>query len=134
MEPGQSIESGSKVMQIGGWIVGGLPALFLLFIGAMNLAKPATVVEQTVKIGYSENVIVPLGVVLAASAILYLVPRTAVLGAILLTGYLGGAVNTHVRNGDGWFNILFPVFFGALFWLGLWLRDARIRALAPLRS
>ena len=78
--------------------------------------------------------IVPLGIVLLTCTILYLVPRTAVLGAILLTGYLGGAVATHVRAGQGLFEILFPVVFGALLWGGLVLRDERLRELLPLRD
>lgn len=100
----------------------------------MKLVKPAFVVEGTVRLGYSENVIVPLGIVLIACTVLYLVPRTAVLGAILLTGYLGGAVDTHVRASDGLFPILFPVILGVLIWGGLFLRDDRLRALIPLRT
>lgn len=111
-----------------------LPALFLLLDGAMKLIKPEPVVSATVELGYSETVIVPLGVVLLACTILYLIPRTAVLGAILLTGYLGGAVATHVRAGQGPFEILFPVIFGALLWGGLVLRDDRLRTLIPLRD
>jgi hypothetical protein len=112
----------------------GLPALFLLVDGAMKLVKPEFVVKATVELGYAESVILPLGVVLVACTILYLIPRTAVLGAILLTGYLGGAVATHVRAGQGAFEILFPVVFGALLWGGLVLRDDRLRALVPLRK
>jgi hypothetical protein len=96
--------------------------------------KPAFVVEATVQMGFSENVILPLGIVLLACTVLYLVPATAVLGAILLTGYLGGAVATHVRAGDGPFPVLFPVVFGVLLWGGLVLRDRRLRALLPWRS
>jgi hypothetical protein len=99
----------SKTAHWTGRILGGLAALFLLFDGAMKLAKPDFVVEGTVKYGYAEAVIVPLGVVLIASTLLYLFPRTAVLGAILLTGYLGGAVDCHVRAGEGAFNVLVPV-------------------------
>jgi hypothetical protein len=106
-----------------------LPALFLLVDGAMKLAKPAFVVEATVQLGYPERVIVGIGVVLLACTLLYVAPRTAVLGAILLTGYLGGAVATHVRVGNGLFNILFPVILGALLWGGLALRDPRVAAL-----
>jgi hypothetical protein len=79
-------------------------------------------------------VIVPLGITLTIASLLYLCPRTAVLGAILLTGYLGGAVATHVRAGHGAFEVLFPVVFGVLVWLGLYFRDRRIRSLVPLRS
>jgi hypothetical protein len=105
-----------------------LPALFLLVDGVMKLFKPAVVVEGTVKLGYSEDVIVPLGLVLIASSLLYLLPRTAVLGAILLTGYLGGAVDAHVRMGDPLVShVLFPVYFGALLWAGLVLRSPAVR-------
>lgn len=124
----------SKGMLWGGRIMSGLPALFLLVDGAMKLFKPAFVVDATVKLGYPENIIVPLGVVLLAATILYLIPRTAVLGAILLTGYLGGAVATHVRAGEPMFNILFPVIFGALLWGGLVLRDGRLQMLLPVRN
>jgi hypothetical protein len=117
-----------------GRIVSWLPALFLLVDGVAKLFKPAPVVEGTVKLGYSESVIIPLGIVLIACTILYLIPRTAVLGAILLTGYLGGAVATHVRAGDGAFGVIFAVTFGVLLWLGLYLRDQRLRALLPLSS
>src|SRR5262249_49787086 len=119
----------SKAMLWTGWIMGGLPALFLLVDGAMKLAKLDAVVKATVEFGYSESVIVPLGAVLVASSLLYLVPRTAVLGAILLTGYLGGAVDVHVRAGHEMFQVLFPTIFGAALWGGLVLRDTRLRAL-----
>src|SRR5262245_24085489 len=92
-----------------GWILAPLPALFLLFDGMMKLFKPEFVVKATVQLGYPESVIVPLGIVLTACTVVYLIPRTAVLGAILLTGYLGGAANTHVRAGQGLFEISFPV-------------------------
>jgi hypothetical protein len=111
-----------------------LPALFLLFDGAMKLVKPSFVVEATVKLGFSESMIVPLGIVLLVCTVLYLNPPTSVLGAILLTGYLGGAVATHLHAGDGPFAVLFPVIFGALLWGGLVLRDRRLRALLPWRS
>lgn len=124
----------SKAARWTGRILGGLAALFLLFDGAMKLAKPDFVVEGTTKYGYAEVVIVPLGIVLIASTSLYLIPRTTVLGAILLTGYLGGAVDCHVRAGEGAFNVLFPVVFGAILWGGLYLRDARVRALVPIKK
>jgi len=114
-------------------ILGGLPALFLLVDGGMKLFKPAVVVEATLKLGYPESTIVGIGVVLLVSTLLYLIPRTAVLGAVLLTGYLGGAIATNVRVGGPLFNIVFPIFFGALLWGGLWLRDRRLQELLPLR-
>jgi hypothetical protein len=100
----------------------------------MKLVQPDFVVKATVDMGFSESVILPLGIVLLACTVLYLVPSTSILGAILLTGYLGGAVATHVHHGDGLFEILFPVVFGALLWGGLVLRDARLRSLVPWRS
>ena len=116
-----------------GYVISALPALFLLVDGAMKLMKPVPVVEATVQLGYPDSVIMPLGIVLLACTMLYVIPRTAVLGAILLTGYLGGAVATHVRVSDGLFPLLFPVLVGALVWGGLYLRDDRLRALLPLR-
>jgi hypothetical protein len=110
-----------------------LPALFLLVDAGMKLVKPAPVVKATVDLGYPDGVIVPLGLVLLACTALYLIPRTAMLGAILLTGYLGGAVATHVRVGDGAFPLVFPVVLGMLLWGGLYFRDARLRSLLPYR-
>lgn len=115
-----------------GRIISAVPALFLLIDGIMKLVKPAVVVEATVKLGYSESVIIGLGIVLLICTILYLIPRTAVLGAILLTGYLGGAVATHVRVGGPLFAVVFPVIIGAMFWGGLYLRDRRLRSLFSL--
>ena len=117
-----------------GRIMSYLPALFLLFDAIAKLVKPAPVVEATVALGYPESVVVPLGITLLVCAVLYLIPKTAVLGAILLTGYLGGAVATHVRVGGSLFTILFPVIFGILLWGGLYLRDERLRMLIPLKS
>ena len=118
-----------------GRIVSGLPALFLLVDGAMKLVKPAVVVQATTKLGYSESLIVPIGIILILCTLLYLIPTTSVLGAILLTAYLGGAVATHVRAAEGGvFPIIFPIIFGALLWIGLYLNDTRLRALIPLRS
>jgi hypothetical protein len=102
--------------------------------GVMKLFKPRVVVEATVQLGYPESVILGLGIVLITCTVLYIIPPTSVLGAILLTGYLGGAVATHVRVGEGLFPVLFPVIVGVLIWGGLWLRDERLGALVPLRS
>jgi DoxX-like protein len=117
-----------------GRIMSFLPALFLILDAVMKFVKPAFVVEANIQLGYGENVIVPLAAVLLVSTILYLIPRTAVLGAILLTGYLGGAVATHVRVGGGAFPIVFAIVFGVLLWGGLYLRDPRVSALIPLRE
>ena len=119
----------NKSLVWAGRILSALPVLFLLLDGVMKVVKPAFVVDATVQLGYPESVIVGLGLVLVACTILYLIPRTAVLGAILLTGYLGGAVATHVRVGGPLFSILMPVILGAMLWGGLYLRDERVRSL-----
>ena len=124
----------SKKMLWTGRIVSALLALFLLMDGVMKLVKPPVVVEATVRLGYPESVIVGLGIVLLTCTVLYLIPTTSVLGAILLTGYLGGAVATHLRVGEGLFPVSFPIIMGVLIWFGLYLRDQRLRALVPLRS
>jgi DoxX-like protein len=134
MQPTTETAPVSKGRLWAGRIVSALPILFLLMDGIMKLFKPALVVEATVKLGYPENVIVPLGIVLTVCTLLYAIPRTAVLGAILLTGYLGGAVATHVRLSEGVFPVTFPIIMGVLVWGGLWFRDDRVRALIPLRQ
>ena len=134
MQPDPQTAATPKWMLWTGRILSALLALFLLWDGAMKLVKPTFVVEATVGLGYLEAVIIPLGVVLVLSTLLYVFPRTAVLGAILLTGYLGGAVASHVRAGGGAFEVLFPVVFGVLLWGGLVLRDERLRSLLPWRS
>jgi hypothetical protein len=97
--------------------------------------RPAPAVEAFGKLGYPVGLAAGIGILLLVCVALYLVPRTSVLGAILLTGYLGGAVASHVRIGDPWFShALFPVYVGLLVWGGLYLHDQRLRALIPLRS
>jgi hypothetical protein len=111
-----------------------LPTLFFLMDAVMKLMKPAFVVDATVKLGYQESVIQGLGVALLVCTILYAIPTTSVFGAILLTGYLGGAVATNLRAGTPLFsNVLFPVYFAIILWGGLYLRDKRLRELVPLR-
>ena len=115
-----------------GWILGGLAALGLLVGGVLDLIKPPFVVEGVTAAGYSENVIVPLGAVVIACVILYLIPLTAAVGAILLTGYFGGAVATHVRLGDPATVWVVPVLYAAVLWTALVLRDRRLRAVLPI--
>jgi DoxX-like family len=116
-----------------GRIISAVLSLFLFFDSAMKFVKPAIVVKTTVKLGYAESLIPVLGIVLLVCTIAYVIPQTSILGAILLTGYLGGAVASHLRAGDPLFAVFFPVIFGMLLWGGLFLRDARLRALIPLR-
>ena len=121
----------SKKLLWTGRIVSGLAALFFLMDSVMKLFKPAVVVEATRQLGYPESDIIGIGVLLLVCTLLYLFPRTSILGAILLTGYMGGAVASQVRIGAGWFNVAFAVLFGVLVWAGLWLRDVRVRNLLP---
>jgi hypothetical protein len=143
MSENSPIHSGTSVVQMApvstarlwtGRIISGLPVLFLLMDGVMKLVKPEFVVKATVQLGYSESIIFSLGIVLLICIILYVIPRTAVLGAILLTGYLGGAVATHARVGDPLFShTLFPVYVAILLWGGLYWRENRLRELISLR-
>ncbi len=122
----------SKKMFWAGLIVSALPVLMLVMSAAMKFAKPAEVVETFKHLGWHESVALYLGILELACTVIYVIPRTAVLGAVLLTGYLGGAIATHVRIGEEQFII--PLVLGVLVWGGLWLRDARVRALLPLRK
>jgi len=119
-----------------GWVLSGLVIAFLLMDATMKLLALPIVLETQEPLGFSgAGLARGLGVLLFACTLLYAAPQTAVLGAILLTGYLGGAVVTHVRVGDPLFShILFGVYVGVFLWLGLYLRDERLRALVPLRS
>jgi hypothetical protein len=114
-----------------GRIISALIILLLLFSGAGKLFKPVQVVDEFTRLGYPGSVILGIGIVEIACAIIYAIPRTAVLGAILVTGYLGGATATHVRVGDPF---IMPILIGVLVWVGLFLREDRLRALLPLRS
>jgi DoxX-like family len=117
-----------------GRILSILSILFFLMDAVMKVIKPAFVVDATVKLGYQESVIQGLGIALLICTILYAIPATSVLGAILLTGYLGGAVASNLRVGSPLFsNVLFPVYFALVLWGGLYLRDLRLRKLVPFR-
>lgn len=127
-----AIEMG-KGRRRAGYIISALPVLFLLMDAIAKLFKPDAVVTGTLELGYQEGIIIPLGVLLLLCTVIYAIPQTAMLGAVLLTGYLGGTVATHVRLGNPLFtHTLFGVYLGILIWLGLYLRDARLRALVPL--
>ena len=109
--------------------------LFLAFDAAMKVLQLTPAVEGTTQLGYPASVILPLGLVQLVCLALYVVPRTSVLGALLWTGYLGGAIATHVRVGSPLFtHILFPVYVAGMLWGGLWLREPRLRALLPFHS
>jgi len=131
MQPGAQTAPVSKKTLWAGRIISALPVLMLLFSGVMKLAKPTPVVQEFARLGYPGSVVLGIGILEIVCTVVYLIPRTSVLGAILLTGYLGGATATHVRIGDPF---IFPVVFGVLVWLGLFLRDDRLRALIPWRK
>jgi hypothetical protein len=132
MESEPNVAYNSKGMKIAGWIITILPCLMLLFSAAMKFLKPEPGFSEGIKhIGWENVSMTALGVVELACTVIYLIPRTAVLGAILLAAYLGGAVATHVRVGDPFWA---PILVGVFVWLGLWLRDPRLRALTPLTS
>jgi hypothetical protein len=120
-----------------GRIISGLVILFLTFDVVFKFIKPAPapVVETMAHVGWAVSLAPVLGIILLVCVALYAIPLTSVLGAILLTGYLGGAIATHLRVGDPLFShVLFPTYLGVLLWGGLYLRDTRLRALIPLRT
>ena len=128
--PDPQTATGQKYLLWAGWIVTALVVLTLLFSGIMKLVKPAAVVDEFARLEWPD-VVFGLGIVEIACAVIYAIPQTSVLGAILVTGYLGGAIATHVRISD---NFAPPAVVGVLAWLGLYLRDPRLRALVPLRT
>lgn len=110
-----------------------LPILMMLMSASMKFLRPPVVMEQFVgKFGYQESALLTIGLLEIACVVLYAIPRTAVLGAVLLTGYLGGAIATHVRVGDAAF--LGPLLLALVAWAGLYLREGRLRSLLPLRK
>jgi DoxX-like family len=118
-----------------GRIFSGLVAAFLLLDAVMHLMKPAPVVEAFAKLGFPLRLAVTVGIVELVCVVLYVIPRTSILGAILLTGYLGGAIATQLPTGNSLFGeVLFPIYIGVIVWGGIYLRDERLRTLIPLRS
>ena len=112
-----------------GRVLSGLPVLMLTFDAAAKIARLKPMIEGTVKLGYPASTVFPIGLILLACVIVYVIPRTAPLGAVLLTGYLGGAIATHVRVGNPLFtHELAPIYVAAFIWGGLYLRDPRVRA------
>lgn len=118
-----------------GRVIAGLIAALLLTDVAIKFMKPPQVAAEFVRSGWPIDLSVPLGVILLISLVVYLIPRTSIVGAILLTGYLGGAVASNLRLHEPLFSYtLFPVYFGVLTWLSLWLRDPRLNDFMPLRK
>src|SRR3954470_5256871 len=118
----------------GGWVLTAVPVLFLLFDAVIKLIPIQAVTETFVQLGWPVSLAASIGVLELACLVVYVVPSTAVLGAMLLSGYLGGAVATHARIGNPLFShMLFPVYIGLLLWGALFVRDERVRALIPVR-
>lgn len=118
-----------------GRIIIALAVLFLLFDAVVKVMALEFAVQATVELGYPERVVSGIGLLEVACLVLYVIPRTSILGAILLTGYLGGAVATHVRVGSPLAShTLFPIYVALMLWGGLYLRDGRLRALVPVRK
>jgi hypothetical protein len=117
-----------------GRIISAVVVLFLLFDSITKVLKVRAVLEASAQLGYPVNAIVTIGIILLVCTAFYIIPQTAVLGAILLTGYLGGAVAANVRIGSVMFNTFFPIVFAALAWTGIFLRESRLGALIPFRT
>jgi len=122
----------SKKMLLAGRIVSGLLVLFFLFDSIVKVLKLDAAVEGSAKLGYPESTVIGIGLALLVATVLYVVPRTAFVGAILLSGYLGGAIATQVRVEDASF--VFPVILGVLVWVGLYLRDDRLRTFLIMKA
>jgi hypothetical protein len=117
-----------------GRIISAVVVLFLLFDSITKVLKVRAVIEASAQLGYPANTIFTIGIILLVCTVFYIIPQTAVLGAILLTGYLGGAVAANLRIGSSMFNTLFPIVFAALAWTGIFLRESRLGALIPFRT
>ena len=116
-----------------GRVLSTLVILFLIFDAVGKLARPAAVVEASARIGFPVHLLLPIGVILSICTILYAIPRTAVFGAVLLTGYLGGAVEAVLSTNSPAFEVSFPIIFGVVTWAGIFLREPRLWQLMPLR-
>jgi hypothetical protein len=124
----------NKTIIWSGRVITTIPVLFLLFDGTIKLLRISPVLQSFAHLGYNPQVAVGIGILELICVALYLIPRTSIPGAVLLTGYLGGAVATHLRIGDPLLtHVLFPTYVAALLWGGLLLRDARLRALIFLK-
>jgi hypothetical protein len=115
-------------------IISAVVVLFLLFDSITKVMKVRAVMEASAQLGYPANTIFVIGIILLVCTVFYIIPQTAVLGAILLTGYLGGAVAANLRISTSMFNTLFPIVFAALAWTGIFLRESRLGALIPFRT
>lgn len=131
----QPLNQPSKAARVTGYVLSTLATLFMLMDAGMKIICPPFVVQASAPLGYSSvDTLRAIGVVLLVFTILYVIPRTAVLGAIGITGFLGGAVEANVRAGTPLFNLAFPLIFALFVWGGLWLRDLRLREMVPVKA
>jgi hypothetical protein len=131
MNSDAQVPANSKAMTITGWILGGLPAALMIGTSPMAILKLPAAVEGMKQYGYPASAMTAIGLAELVSAVLYVIPKTSILGAIPLTGYLGGATATHVRAGE--MSFFMPILMGVFYWGGLWFRNPDIRALIPIR-
>ena len=130
-----TVESSAKKRSTAGYVLTGLVAAFLAFDTVMKLLQLAPAVQGTTELGYPAGTVVVIGAIELVCLVLYLIPPTSVLGALLLTGYLGGAIATHVRIGSPLpTHTLFPIYVALMVWGGLYLRESRLRELLPFRT
>jgi hypothetical protein len=130
-----TVESSAKKRSIAGYVLTGLVALFLTFDTVMKMLQLAPAMQGTIELGYPASTVLTIGLIELVCLVLYLVPRTSVLGALVLTGYLGGAIATHVRVGSPLpTHTLFPIYVALMVWGGLYLRESRLRQLLPFRT
>ena len=133
--PGEAVLRSARTSAKIGLVCSGLAVLFLTFDTVLKVLRLGPAVEGTISLGYPANSVQWIGIVELVCLVLYVVPRTSVLGGLMLTGYLGGAVATHVRISSPLFtHVLFPVYVALLLWGGLYLREKRLQDLVPLRS
>lgn len=134
MQSGAQTAPTSKGMLWTGRVISGLAILFLVFDGVTKVLKVPAVMKAAAELKFSDGQIVAIGIILLICTAVYAIPRTAILGAILLTGYLGGAISIQMHAGNPMFETLFPGIFGVLVWAGLFFRDSRLRAMIPMNA
>ena len=132
MQARASAVSSSKTMLWIGYVLSGLGVLFMIFDAVIKIIKIGPVIDTFALLGIPDSLAPGIGILALICLAMYVIPRTAVLGAILVTGYLGGAISLQVRIGAPLFNLIFPAIIGALLWGGLYLRNAQLRALIPV--
>jgi len=130
-----TVQSSAKKRSIAGYALTAFVALFLTFDTVMKVLQLAPAMQGTIELGYPASTVLTIGLIELVCLVLYLVPRTSVLGALVLTGYLGGAIATHVRVGSPLpTHTLFPIYVALMVWGGLYLRESRLRELLPFRT